>query len=102
MLSGMISETRRCTFPKPLRLRNQQPTGGYVFISLAHLAASDLDGETDVCSIFSQSLVRNGLVAALVLGLIAFLAVKQATKGRQAAQPADSPQVARLTHAVLC
>lgn len=65
-------------------------------ISLAHLAASDLDGETDLCSIFSQSLVRNSLVATLVLGLIAFLAVKQATKGRQAAQPADSPQVPRL------
>lgn len=71
-------------------------------MSVARLAATDLDGETDVCLIFSQSLVRNSLVAALVLGLIAFLAIKQATKGKQAAQPADSPQVARLTHAVLC
>ena len=44
---------------------------------------------------FSQPLIRNGVVVTLALGLVAFLAIKQAAKAKHAAQPADSPQVPR-------
>lgn len=46
----------------------------------------------------SQSLVRNSVIVTLALGLVAFLAIKQATKTRPAAKPTASPQMSQGHH----
>ncbi|KAL3153812.1 hypothetical protein ABBQ32_013393 [Trebouxia sp. C0010 RCD-2024] len=46
----------------------------------------------------SQSLARNSIVVTIALGLVAFLAIRQATKKRPAARPAESPQMSQGHH----
>lgn len=93
MLRTMISRPRRCISASLLFLQHQQAIGDQVSKSLAHLTVPSLHCRPDPSCIFSQSLVRNSVIVTLALGLVAFLAIKQATKTRPAAKPTASPQV---------